>query len=265
MSTFLWSVVVAALFLFGVVIYYRLTEPISSKMAKEQSQLNKKTGTDEKSKTTSMGIAPYKKEAGWPEKVLSWNVLLILLGLAVLYWGITPVLKPADVGDWSTNHWLQIFLFCGILWALIALNAESLRTAAGVPQWVLGGVAIMLLVVLPIWSAVSGPAKASVQEKQLEVYFAQGPQSSWPEPSWPTFVLEKKGEKRHFSFPQGTLPALDGEEIRVHCTYRSGLTVSFNAGERACSMNDELSFVVVENLAEGPNAVRYAVYYAPKT
>ena len=57
--------------------------------------------------------------------------LLALAGIAVFYWGLyTPGLRLSQVGDWSSDHWLWLLIFWGIIAAIIALNAKALGTMA---------------------------------------------------------------------------------------------------------------------------------------
>ncbi|MBI5793786.1 hypothetical protein HZA87_01725 [Candidatus Uhrbacteria bacterium] len=266
MSTFLWLSLMIVSLLCGVIIYYRLAEPISSKMGREQEQLNKKMGMGDKvSTTTSTSVNLYKKGGAWPEKVLSWNVMLILLGATVLYWGNTPMLRSADVGEWSKNHWLQIFLFCGLLWGLIALNAESLKTAAGVLQRILAGIAIMLLVVLPFWSWISSPPEASVPPtaRALPQDGSGGLPRAWntdgtitDTTKWPKVQVPPHSDSTHVPHNfDGHLVWLSGFE--VHCLYADGHEGIIGDRDRPCS-NGDIVASYVHNDGDAPQEASYA-------
>lgn len=202
-----------------------------------------------------------KDQRKWAETLASrvfWNSLVLGGGIfAFVWWKFYGTeVSPRDVGSWSWNYWLHALVLWGIAAILVKLNAsDGWATAL---QKTLVGIVFTFLVVLPVWSWwASSPSKAATNGDRVEVPFVQGPKSSWPEPSWPTLTLEKEGEKKHFSFLPWQRPVFYGKEIRVHCGYRDGHTVSFGKDEEPCPEGDMVS-VDVENLAKGVNTVYYA-------
>jgi hypothetical protein len=113
-----------------VVIYLRLVvRPHSKKMAREQAELDRKTGTASGTSATATAT----NGGGRLERLTPYrtSILLALTGAAVFYWGLyTPGLRLSQVGDWSWDRWLWLLVFWGIITTLIALNAKALGTMA---------------------------------------------------------------------------------------------------------------------------------------
>ncbi|TSC71204.1 MAG: hypothetical protein G01um101449_59 [Parcubacteria group bacterium Gr01-1014_49] len=251
MSTMLlWSILVGFCLLLVVVVYFRFTDSVASKMAREQKSLDRKAGVEPNTvEKEKKGDDQGKKEFWLKVKVVG------AIGIVAFLWSIygAPGVRPAGMGNWGKEYWLQILIVWVTLGVLLALSEMPKMF-----QWVLAGTALGLLIVLPIWSAVSSPKKASAPTKHLEIPLARGPESSWPEPSWPHLALWKEGEKSELipSLPKKQL-LVWGRDIRLDCVYRDGHEVSFLKGEKRCPDGDMAGYYVT-NLAKEPNTVRLA-------
>lgn len=156
--------IVLIAFAFG---FLRSLSGHSKKMAEEQARLNKKMGIVDHAVSATPAA---KSEDGvlgrmWTKIAPnSLNILLVLAGLIVLYFGLysssweTPQL--ASTNDWSQSHWVWLLAFWGVLAALIALNAgKSTKTL----QLVLIGIVLMIFVGLPTIDWVKDNAQLPVQ------------------------------------------------------------------------------------------------------
>src|SRR3989344_3759057 len=127
-SPLLWTIVGMIISIPLLVVlalsYIRTVSPNSRarKMAAEQSQLDKKSGT-----TGGAPSAPADesdKRSKWFKSNL-WSILVVIVGAVLVYWGFNTQARPADVGSWNQDHWLPLLIIWGILAALIALNATG--------------------------------------------------------------------------------------------------------------------------------------------
>ena len=177
---------------------------------------------------------------------------VLAIGIVAFLWSIygVPGVRPAGMGNWGKEYWLQILIVWITLGVLLALSEMPKMF-----QWVLAGTALGLLIVLPIWSAASSPSKDSGVCSRSDI-----PRVCEARSSWPKLVLQEGWVSPHLSVPPHMRPVLVGEEFRVHCVYRNGHEVSFGKGEEPCPEGD-MPFVYAENIAKGENTIIYA--FAP--
>ncbi|MFA6415110.1 MAG: hypothetical protein WC217_02535 [Candidatus Paceibacterota bacterium] len=160
MSTLSWiavAFVFVSLFIvlpFLIVWYIRVSRPHSRNMAKEQAQLDKKTGT-----TADAPVRTKKGKnliEGLREKLGSriWTILVVLVAAAVFYWGLYKTggqgLRLSQVGDWSWNHWLSLPIFCALVFVLIKMHKDALGAMAGTLESVLVGAVFLMFIGAPV-------------------------------------------------------------------------------------------------------------------
>ncbi len=223
MNALLWFfATILLLFVFSI-LAVRLARPHSRKMAKEQTHLDKKTGTGSGAYTatasgTSATTPPGRTgEERWYAKYL-WSIVLVIVGVGLVYWGFNTQIRPADAGSWSWNHWLPLLILWGIVSALIALNAKSLGAAAKVLQGVLMGVMFLLFIGFPALVWIKGDEKPSPQHAtRSEVPLASSPQSTWPK-----LVIPASGESEQVVVPPSMRTRMIGDQFRLRIVYQDG-------------------------------------------
>lgn len=179
------------------------------------------------------------------------KLLLFIAGVAVLYWGWGIKVRPAEVGVWGQEYWLQILIVYCLGAGLIWLNADD-KTAKTL-QKVLAGGAIMLLAVFPMWSWFARPPSASVAQA---IQSSKVPRATDPEESWVRLVLSKNEKSELFPLGPNETVRIKGSEFRVHCKYRDH-EESYKVGETPCPKGDMLG-VSVENEANEKNVILVA-------
>lgn len=110
--------------------------------------------------TSAVAPAPGPVEEKWFVK--HWgSIALVLAGAAVFFWGLyTPGLKAADIGSWSWDHWFQILVFCGILTAVVRLNARPLGELSGTIQTATVVTLLVLFLGFPTWSWITSSSSS---------------------------------------------------------------------------------------------------------
>lgn len=122
--------------------------------------------------TTAGGATPTAPAPGSADEKagrirLWWTIALAVIGVVVFYFGVyasaweSP--NVADLGSKGRNHWLALLIVWGIGAAVIALNAKALGAAAKTLQWLLAGIILAIIVVLPARVHVSGDEKSNPQ------------------------------------------------------------------------------------------------------
>lgn len=165
------------------------------------------------------------------EKVFGKSLVILVVGAAIMYWGMQHPLRTADVGKLGWDNWFSVLVVWGTLAALIAVNSAALGKAAPVLHKTLAGIMFMIFVGFPVWDWASGHESA-------------------------------KKEPLLFSMPPGgrteLIPAnrmhvvMDGDNFRLHNVYRDGHECAFGD---SC-VDGPLSGVYATNLdKEHPNTV----------
>ncbi len=211
------------------VSYLRAVGPHSRKMAREQAELNRKNGTTSGtvvSATTGGGqlerLTPY-----WP------SILIVVVGIAAVYWGFNTQIRPADAGSWSWNHWLPLLIIWGIVIALIEVN--------GWPKglhWAAFGVMLLLFVVLPFIGWVNEPPKPPKQVARL------------------TLLVPANGYSDHVLPPVGYATTFRGHGYTIHCVYSDGTEGIVGDQTRPCK-NGNMLYQYVRDTTGSPNTVTY--------
>ena len=187
---------------------------------------------------------------------ISGNWMLVIVGAAFFFWSMyAQRMRPAQMGDWSSDYWLQILIICGILYLLIVLNAESLGgTTARTLQGVLTVGAFLLLIGFPTWSwIVGGPASATASLHVPQQESAQAIPRDAPELPW---AWNKDGSPTDMSkWPMVKIPADGGDSVHVpnipgghvvwagsgftvHCVYADGQEGIVGDEDNPCSDGD---------------------------
>ena len=156
MSTILWvAVAISSVVLLAIVVlwYFVATKSRSKKMAREQAQLDKKTGVDGAYVATPSASKTEDEEGRSRKYRKYWTIVFVLAWLGVVGWGFfisaeAPAL--ADVGKWIWSRWLWVIIVWVLFAAVVALNAEALGKAAKVLQWVLATAVFLLFVGIPV-------------------------------------------------------------------------------------------------------------------
>lgn len=152
-----------------------------------------------------------------------WTILLILAGAGICCLGLyapgMKTLKITDMGDWSWSHWIPLLALWGILAAIVAINA---KTAAKVLQGILMWAMIVLFIIIPAFTWVTGignhfmnpPAPPPAIEKM------EG-----------DMILPVGGKSSLVTVPKGKTLTWTGKRgFRIHCVYRDGHEEAFLPG-----------------------------------
>ena len=182
---------------------------------------------------------------GWWSMKYLWVIPLILVGVAIFYFGVNPLgwKSPnlVDVVAMKNAHWLPILVVLTILYFL-ATRAEKKETeeAAQAAVAIVAIVAFMLFVGFPAWTWVTGPSSSGASQHEAN-----------------TLSMPPGGKSKRVAVPPGMSIVVNGEDIRLHCVYRDGHEESYVAGERPCTSGDK-PFVYATNLR--PNEPNIATY-----
>lgn len=170
------------------------------------------------------------------------NSVFILVGLAVLFWGVinTPVwVDPsfAAVSKWAWSHWLALLILWGILEALIALNQPTLGAAAKVLQYGLRWGVFALFI--GTW---------------LLGFFDGAP--SQPRHKVDVLEMSANGKSAHVSAPTGYAASFTGSGFTTHCVYTDGSEGIVGDTERPC-VDGPMLYQYVKDTTGRANAVTY--------
>jgi hypothetical protein len=161
-------------------------------------------------------------------------------------------MRPADVGNWSYDKWLPLFIIWIVGYILIVLNAE--KGAAMTFKWILSVVMIMLIVVLPVWSWVVTPSTASQRAAAMaEIPLTSMPEEKWPELEMAAGIDQKSKEVRFTPELAGKRMVTKGAGYKLMARYRNGTVCDTDT---PCP-DGQIALYVVNELPV-PNKIRYA-------
>lgn len=143
------------------------------------------------------------------------NAVFILVGLAVLFWGVINTPQWVDpsfaaVSKWAWSHWLALLILWGILEAFIALNQPTLGAAAKVLQyglrWAVFALFIGSLVMSWFTSIQTSLQRAPVQERcsdvsARETHTCQVSSDKWS--NWIQFADGSRDDGKQICFSYG--------------------------------------------------------------
>lgn len=230
------------------VSYLRAVRPHSRKMAKEQAELDRKTGTASETRVASTAtggegrferLTPY-----WP------SILIVIVGVVAVYWGFQNTqIRPTDAGSWSWAHWLPLLIIWSTISVLIVFNKKALGEAATMLQTVLAIAMVGALVVLPLVHAIWDESSSSQQVTRSEVPLASSPQSEWQK-----LVIPAGGRSELIRRPAGMKVRMAGDNFLLHMVYWDGKECSF----RQMPCPESPIGVYAKNEAMETNIVSYA-------
>ena len=179
---------------------------------------------------------------GWWSMKYLWVIPLILVGVAIFYFGVNPLgwKSPSlvDVVAMKNAYWFHILIVLGVVYFLAARSEE--KVAKETATAVLAISAFMLFIGFPVWVWVTGPSTAVAASEARVLSMPPG------------------GKSARIPVPYQKQVVMDGKDFRYHCVYQDGREESFGEGERPCTSGN-LPFVYATNLrAKESNVVTYS-------
>ncbi len=154
------------------------------------------------------------------------TILIALVGAGLAFWAFNAQVQPEDVGSLAWKHWLPFLIIWGVGAALIALNAETLKKAAGVLQAVLAGTMFMFFIVIPLLARVTSPPTAGSQAHTMRNTI---PLASSPQETWPSITIGPDGKSDRLPAPPGMRVVVKGNNFLSHYVYADGNECSFGS------------------------------------
>ncbi len=230
-----------------VMLYFILAKGANAhneKKAHEQAQLDRKHGkvppaheaTPLPGKTAGKGEEPGWFKKNWP------SLLLVVVGAGLVIWGFNTPVQPADVGSLSRKYWLPLLVIWGVGAALIALNPETVKKAAGVLQLVLFGAMFMLFIGFSVigWFGGSSSPRMDVNKQSEKVL---------------TLSMPANGDSPRLRGDAGQKISFTGTGFTTHCVYADESEGVVGDPVRPCK--DGQLYVFVRDTSGKPNMVSY--------
>ena len=209
---------------------------MSISRAKElkQAEIDKRMGVKTPTGTNGSGDDDKKSKLDWLKKrsKIEWSIALALADTIVFFWKIyTPGLHLTQVGDWSMDHWISLGVFFGILFTIVALNAQVLGKAANVLRWMLAGTLFMLFIGFPMWFGIAEwyntPSSDSHSER--------------------VFKVPANSDSVHV-YPNGNRVTFRGSnDFSTHCVYSDGRPEGIVGDSVHPCENGPMMYVYVHN------------------
>ncbi len=151
----------------------------------------------------------------------------------------TPSLASAV--RWSQANWFPLLVLWGILATFVALYAP--KAAQKVLQWLLAGIAFLLLIGLPMWVGVEEFRHAREQPRKEKL---------------PILRLAPGGKSEPIAVPYPMRVVIHGKDFQYHCMYADGHEETFRPGERPCSDGDMPFVYATNDRKDAPNVLTYS-------
>ncbi|MCX6786603.1 MAG: hypothetical protein NTU85_02165 [Candidatus Kaiserbacteria bacterium] len=190
---------------------------ISKAKEKKQEEIDRRMGKTPTGTTAVPTNTNGNGRFGWMKRSkIEWSIALALFGAILFFWKLyAPGLQLAKIGGWSWDHWVSLGVFFGILFTIVALNAQTLGKATKILNWLLVGALLMIFIGFPAWFGFIGwvntPSSSHISSHSgISSHDNSG-----------TLKVPAGGNARINSQP-GHNVIFTGDGFTTHCVYRDG-------------------------------------------